>query len=98
MEDTILTIHNTILWRTKGSYYKGMLTNDNRIKNIGLNKYITFCFKQHVNIENVSLDDIEFNEDPENDNLYVIIHGIDIYWESSTNWEKIIKNNINNGK
>lgn len=92
--EEILTPYNVITHRTKGSYYKDILHKDNRIKNVEMNKYISFCFKQHegVNIDNIN---IILEDCPETENgLYVIVHGNDIWWETYENWKKIVKSNV----
>ena len=83
----ILTIHNTVTHRTRSSYYKNILTDTNRIKNIGNNKYISFAFYQHEFVDNVSIDTKTLLDEPEDEyGIYVIVHGNNYYWETSKNW------------
>lgn len=92
--EEILTIHNTVTHRTKGKYYKDVLKDDNRIRNIGVNDYISFCFKTHESIDNLIIDNSILNNDPETERgIYVIVHGNDIYWETDENWKEIVKSN-----
>lgn len=93
----ILTVYNVVTHRTKSKYYKDILNDSNRIKNIGLNKYISFCFWQHEFIDSVVIDTNNLIDEPEDEyGIYVIIHNNNYYWETSKNWQRILKYNVVN--